>query len=181
MATEDENLADATAALDRLASAAPQAVDPLIETAVGLSMLVAIIMLHGFGIRAINRAFILRTAAFAGDTPRWRVNLLLAAAVLAIAVLHLVETLLLALPLYGGAMLPTLRDSYYFALQSYTTLGDSGLRLPESWQLLGPMIAVAGLFTFGLTAGVLVDILSQIGRIDRADARRKQAAARQDP
>jgi hypothetical protein len=33
-----------------------------------------------------------------------------------------------------------MRDSYYYALESYTTLGEGNVTLPDTWRLLGPII-----------------------------------------
>ena len=41
-----------------------------------------------------------------------------------LSLLHLVETLLWAVPITGDGIIPSLRDSYYFVLESYTTLGE---------------------------------------------------------
>ena len=49
-----------------------------------------------------------------------------------------------------------MRDSYYFVLESYTTLGEGNVTLPDRWRLLGPIIGMSGLFTFGWTGSVLV-------------------------
>ena len=70
-------------------------------------------------------------------------------------------------------MIPSMRDSYYFVLESYTTLGEGTVQLPEPWRLIGPIIAMSGLFTFGWTGSVLVSIMTELGRLDRSRARRE--------
>lgn len=143
---------------------------PLVEVALGLTMLVAVILIHGFGIRVVNRRFSRGWARVTVRSRHWRINLLLAVAVGSLAALHLAETLLIATPLWLAGIMPNLRDSYYFVLESYTTLGEGNLRLPEPWRLLGPIIAMSGLFTFGWTGSVLVSIMTQFGRLDAAQA-----------
>jgi len=39
-----------------------------------------------------------------------------------------------------------MRDSYYYVLESYTTLGCN-ISLPDRWRLIGPIIGMSGLFT----------------------------------
>jgi len=68
-------------------------------------------------------------------------------------------------------LIPSMRDSYYFVLENYTTLGEGNVRLPDQWRLLGPIIAISGLFTFGWTGSVLVSIMTEFGRLDRARAK----------
>ena len=152
---------------------------PLLEVAIGLAMLVGVILLHGFSIRMINRRFSRGWARVTVHTPHWRVNLLLGVAVGSLAALHMLETLVIAAPLAAAGIMPNLRDSYYLVLECYTTLGQGNLRLPEPWRLLGPIIAMSGLFTFGWTGSVLVSIMTEFGRFDSAQA--DEGAARTRP
>lgn len=174
-----DNLAQTGEQLARTGAELAQA-SPLLEVAIGLLMLVVTILIHGVGVRVIVRLFNRRWAGVTTDPRRWRPDLILAVAVGSLATLHLVETLLFALPLYWHGLFATLRDSYCFVLESYTTLGEGALQLPQQWRLLGPIIAMAGLFTFGWTGSVLVSIMAQVGHIDRRQARRAGAADRTD-
>ena len=85
------------------------------------------------------------------NTPRWRVSLLLMVTIGGLTATHLFETLLWSLPIFGLGMVSTLRDSYFFVLESYTTLGGGNVVLPQQWRLVGPMIGMSGIFTFGWT------------------------------
>jgi hypothetical protein len=149
---------------------------PLLEAAIGVLMLVLVIIVHGVCLRVINRRFSRSWSRVTTQTSRWRVDLLLALVVLALATLHMVETLIFAIPLRAAGMFPALRDSYFFVIESYTTLGAGSLSLPEQWRLLGPIIAMAGLFTFGWTGSVLVAVMAQFGHFDRAQAEEEMPA-----
>jgi hypothetical protein len=153
--------------------------DPLVEVMFGLVVLVAIIIIHGTAMRTITRQYSQAWVSVTLTTPRWRVNMLLSAVVAAMAAVHLVETLIWSLPIYGFRMLPTMRDSYFYVLESYTTLGEGTLTLPEEWRLVGPMIAMSGLFTFGWTGSVLVSIMDSVGHLDRRQAVRENIAEQQ--
>lgn len=144
--------------------------NPLVELAVGTIGLVVVIFFHGAGIRLVNRRFSRALVRITPATPHWRGDLLLGLVVGALATLHLVETLIWAAPIYASGTIPDLRDSYYFVLENYTTLGEGGVDLPERWRLIGPVIAMSGLFTFGWTASVLVSIMNQFAALDRAQA-----------
>lgn len=144
--------------------------DPLLEAAIGLAMLVSVILIHGFSLRVINRRFSRGWSRVTVHTRHWRINLLLATAVGSLVGMHMLETLLIAAPLSAAGLQPTLRDSYFFVLESYTTLGEGTLPLPEPWRLLGPFIAMSGLFTFGWTGSVLVSIMTRFGNLDSAEA-----------
>jgi hypothetical protein len=71
-----------------------------------------------------------------------------------------------AVPISAAGIIPSTRDSYYYVLESYTTLGEGNVSLPDRWRLLGPLIAISGLFTFGWTGSVLVSIMNKVGSYD---------------
>jgi hypothetical protein len=146
---------------------------PFLEIGIGLVGLIAIIILHGIGIRFITRHFNSAWVHVDARTPHWRINLILGAAVAALSMLHFVETMLWALPISHAGIIPNLRDAYYYVLDRYTTLGEDALHLPVRWRLLGPIIAMSGLFTFGWTGSVMVSVMGELGRLDRARARRE--------
>jgi hypothetical protein len=147
---------------------------PLWEVVLGTLILIIVIFVHGAGIRTINRRFSEAWIHVKSDTPHWQINSLLAIAIGSLTILHLVETLLWALPIYFTGMIPNMRDSYYYVLESYTTLGEGNVSLPQQWRLIGPIIAISGLFTFGWTGSVLVSIMTDFGKLDatRAKARK---------
>ncbi len=145
--------------------------DPLLELAVGILMLIAVILVHGVRLRLINRRFSRAWSRVTTRTSHWRINLLLISVVGSLAGLHLFETLIFAAPLNAAGLFPHMRDSYYYVLESYTTLGSGRLDLPEAWRLLGPIIAMAGLFTFSWTASALVSIMTRYGSLDGQHAR----------
>jgi hypothetical protein len=149
---------------------------PLFEIAIGTIGLVVVMFFHGIGVRFINRHYSTAWVKVDATTPHWRVNLLLAGVITCFAVVHLVETLIWAVPIHRLGMIPDLRDAYYYVLESYTTLGEGQVSLPDKWRLVGPIIAMSGLFTFGWTGSVLVGIMTEYSQLDRSTARRKQKA-----
>ncbi|WP_373505648.1 ion channel [Aestuariivirga sp.] len=150
---------------------------PVVELVLGLVILTFIIFVHGVGIRTIYREFSRAWVGVEASGTQWRVNLILATTVASMAGLHLVETLLWALPISQAGLIPSLRDSYFYVLESYTTLGEGNVALPEKWRLVGPMIAMSGLFTFGWTGSVLVNIMTEFGKFDRVQARKDKDAS----
>ena len=155
--------------------------NPVLETALGTITLVVIIFVHGAGIRTINRRFSRSWVLMDHTTPHWRMNLLLAFTIGSLAVLHFAETLLWSVPVSAFGLIPSMRDSYYYVLQSYTTLGEGKISPPENWRLIGPIIAMSGLFTFGWTGSVLVSIMTEFGRLDRLRARRQNESPTEVP
>jgi hypothetical protein len=145
---------------------------PVLEIFVGTLFLIVVIFVHGVDIRSISRQFSKSWSHVTSTTPHWRLNLMLAVTIAALAILHFAETLIWAVPLYERAIIPSMRDSYYYVLESYTTLGEGNISLPDRWRLIGPIIAMSGLFTFGWTGSVLVSIMTDFGKLDRLQARR---------
>lgn len=146
--------------------------NPIAEIAVGATGLMMTIFMHGVGIRRLLHISNSQWARFTTHTPAWHVNMLFATVIAALVSLHLAETLTFMLPIYLSGMMPSARDAYYFVLGSYTTVGSADVVPPESWRLIGPIIAMAGLFTFGWTVSLLVSIMADIARFDRARAKR---------
>ncbi len=147
---------------------------PYLEILLGTLILVVVIFVHGIGIRTINRRFNKSWARVHSATPHWRINSLLAVAIGSLTALHLVETLVWAIPISVAGLIPKMRDSYYYVLESYTTLGEGDVALPDQWRLIGPMIAMSGLFTFGWTGSVLVGIMTEFGKLDRKRANEQE-------
>lgn len=145
---------------------------PVLEIILGTLIMIVIIFVHGAGIRTINQRFSKSWIHVNDTTPYWQLNLLLAVTIASLAALHFAETLLWAIPVSVMGLIPSMRDSYYYVLESYTTLGEGNVDLPDRWRLIGPIIAMSGLFTFGWTGSVLVSVMTEFGKLDRVRARR---------
>ena len=140
---------------------------PILETILGIVGIILVIFVHGIGIRIINQRFFESWIRVSEITPRWRINVLLAFTIGSLGTLHFLETLFWAVPGTASGLIPSMRDSYYFVLETYTTLGEGNVTLPNQWRLIGPIIAMSGLFTFGWTGSVLVNIMTEFGKVDR--------------
>lgn len=146
---------------------------PLLELVLGTVGMIVIIFIHGAGIRIINLRFSDAWVRVNELTAHWRINALLAFTIGSLATLHFAETLLWAIPLSAAGLIPSMRDSYYYVLENYTTLGEGTISPPDRWRLIGPIIAMSGLFTFGWTVSVLVSIMTEFGKVDRMRAKQK--------
>jgi hypothetical protein len=146
--------------------------NPNIETVLGVVWLTLVILIHGVGIQKINREFARVWAHVTIRTAHWKVNIILALVIASLTVLHLIETIFWGLPIYALSLVPTWADSYFYVLENYTTLGAGDVRLPEKWRLMGPIIAISGLFTFGWTTGVLVSTMSELTQLNKQRSKR---------
>lgn len=134
------------------------------ELGFGLLVLVLLITVHGWCMGAISKFFGVRFARFGHSAAQWRVNLLVGVTIALLVSVHLMETMIWVLPIWWFGLIDGFRDSIYFVLESYTTLGDAKVGLPYSWRLIGPMIAISGLFTFSWTGSLMVYVVTETGR-----------------
>lgn len=148
----------------------------LTELGAGLLILVVVISVHGWCMGAVSKFFAVRFARFGPDAPQWRVSALVSLTIGLLASVHLMETLLWVLPIWWFGLIDGFRDSFYFVLESYTTLGQATVALPETWRLIGPMIAISGLFTFSWTGSVMVYVMTETGRRHSRGARAAEAS-----
>lgn len=165
------------AAIGQGVAAAVGMANPLVELALATAVLVPVIVLHGWFLNQISKVFSGRFALYSPTTARWRVSALTAGTIAALVVIHLIETLLWTVPIVWFEILGNFSDAYYYVLESYTTLGEGTITLPARWRLVGPVIAISGLFTFGWTASVLVYVMTENGKLHAA---RSKIAARAD-
>jgi hypothetical protein len=148
--------------------------NPITELTLATVVLVFIITIHGWSLGQASKFFSSEFALFSTHTARWRVSLLTGATIALLVIIHLIETLLWTIPLLQFGILDNFRDAYYYVLEAYTTLGEGNIALPDAWRLVGPVIAISGLFTFGWTASVLVYVMNEVGKLH---AERSRAAA----
>ena len=137
---------------------------PLTEVSLTLPGVILVIGLHGWFLGRISRRFAQSFKTFDNHTPRWRVNLLMGMTVGALASAHLIETFIWAIPISYLGLTDTFRHAYSFTLEQYTTLGAGTVTVPAGWSLIGPLIAMSGLFTFGWTGSVLVYVMSELSK-----------------
>lgn len=146
--------------LQHLAEAIPAA-----DVAFGGTLLLVIVLVHATGVRAVTD-HVARRSRLIMQRPRiWRVDLLMATSVLGLLLLHLTETVVWAAALVYGGLVPSWRAAGFFAGNTYTTVGYGTFVLPAGWEMVAPIIAISGLFTFGWSGSVLVDIVARCQRI----------------
>jgi hypothetical protein len=154
------------------------AVIPTADLLFGGGMLIAIMLVHATGVRAVTGHVVRRSAAILLRPTAWRADLLMSGSVFALLSLHLGETFLWACALVYSGLVPDWRAAGFFAGNTYTTVGYGNFVLPPKWEMLAPIIAISGLFTFGWSGSVLVDL---VGRCQKIKDAATQAGVRQHP
>ncbi len=75
---------------------------------------------------------------------------------------------------YAIGALPTLEESVYFSLVSFTTLGYGDVILPKEWRILSGMVATNGFLNFGLLISLMVEALRHV-RLGQHEVRRNRS------
>jgi hypothetical protein len=131
---------------------------PVADALFGGGMLIVVVLFHAAGLGFISEHFARREHLMGGKpAPRWRVDLLMGSAVALLLILHVSENILWTVVLVTTGLLPDWRSAGFFVGNTYTTIGYGTFLLPPKWEMLAPIIAISGLFTFGWSGSVLVD------------------------
>jgi hypothetical protein len=149
-----------------------QASSPVLEILLGTLPLLATLFIHGAGMNIVQWGF--RRHRRSQRVSRLRNSAYFAVTILIMVVTHLSEIGLWTAALIGLGAIESLRDAYYYVAGTYTTLGYGEGTLPAQWRLMAPMIAISGLFAFGWTTSVLMNLVAQVNA-DRDAAERGRA------
>jgi len=125
----------------------------------GGGMLLLIVLIHAAGMRMLTDRFEMSMQSLGPRGSTWRPDLLLGVVVLLMLLLHLIEIWVWSAALVYSGLVADWRAAGFFAANTYTTVGYGTFLLPDGWHMLAPIIAMSGLFTFGWTGSVLVEIV----------------------
>ena len=145
---------------------------PAADVAFGGGLLMLIILIHATGVRAVTYHVARRSRVIMQQPKILRADILMLSSILLLLALHLSETVVWASALVYGGLVTSWRAAGFFAGNTYTTVGYGTFVLPAGWEMLAPIIAISGLFTFGWSGSVLVDIVARCQRIKDAVADR---------
>jgi hypothetical protein len=140
-------------------------------------MLVIIVLIHGACMRLITGHVMRRSKVVAEHPTEWSADVLLAGVIIMMLSVHLFETAVWTTVLVRSHLVNNWGDAGFFAANTYTTLGYGSVILPPHWKMLAPIMAISGMFTFGWTGSVLVDIVGRVNRLkDLAEERSSPAS-----
>jgi Ion channel len=130
------------------------------------------VLVHATGVRFITNHVVARWRTIMLRPTAWRADVLMSSAVFVLLALHLLEMVLWAAALVYSGLVPDWRNAGFFAGNTYTTVGYGAFVLPTGWHMLAPIIAISGLFTFGWSGSVLVDLVGRCQKIKDAAERK---------
>ena len=141
---------------------------PAADLVLGGCMLLLVMLVHATGVRSVTGHVLRRSALILARPAAWRADLLMSGAVFWLLGLHVVEIVLWAAVLVYSGLVHDWRAAGFFAGNTYTTVGYGNFILPNGWHMLAPIIAMSGLFTFGWSGSVLVDLVGRCQKIKDA-------------
>jgi hypothetical protein len=141
----------------------------------GGGMLLLIVLIHAAGMRFVTDRFEMRLQTFGIMHSTWRPDVLMGFVVTLMLLLHLLEIWVWSAALVYSGLVDNWRAAGFFAANTYTTVGYGNFLLPEGWHMLAPIIAMSGLFTFGWTGSVLVEIVRRCQQVKTAAYKAKLA------
>ena len=80
----------------------------------------------------------------------------------ALIFLHMIEAAIWAVFYLRFGLFENFETSFYFSLQSYSTVGYGDVALPQRWRLLGTVEGISGVLLCGLSAAFLFAIVNAL-------------------
>jgi len=146
----------------------------------GCVLAVVVTLIHITGLDRIANLYHRRTRNMvARDWHPFLASWLFGSTILLMLLLHIVDTCIWGSILFGMKLIPNIHDAFYFAANTYTSLGYGDVPLGLDWRELSPLISMSGLFTFACTTSQLFNLVAKHRDIVAAltSKREKDAAA----
>lgn len=150
---------------------------PAADLLVGGGFLLLMMLIHAAGVRFVTGHVVRRSKNILLHPTSWRADILMSSMVLLLLMLHLTEIVAWTTALVQLGIVPSWRAAGFFAANTYTTVGYGSFVLKPQWAMLAPIIAMSGLFTFGWSGSVLVDLVGRCQEIKDAAAARPRRDA----
>ena len=154
---------------------------PIADLLVGGGVLILVVLIHAAGVRSVSNHVARRVEAILRHPSAWHADLLMASIIFLLLALHLFEVFVWSAALVWTGLVTDWRSAGFFAGNTYTTIGYGNFILPLRYQMVAPIMAISGLFTFGWSGSVLVDYVRRIQQIRDAAEASKHPAAEKHP
>jgi len=122
----------------------------------GATMLVVVMIFHGFALLQIAKRYEVKTFLYLSEKRYSSVAICFYISVFGLFLAHLIEIVIWGLAIYLFRLLPDLGDSILFSGSTYTAMGFMEDILPSGWKMLAVIIAFSGMFAFAWTASVMI-------------------------
>ena len=154
---------------------------PVADLIFGGGVLIFIILIHATALRWIGAFLSRRVTSILKHPTLWHADLLMVSVIFQLLALHLFEIFIWSAALVSSGLIPDWHNAGFFAGNTYTTIGYGNFLLPPAWEMVAPIMAISGLFTFGWSGSVLVDYVRRVHEIREAARTRRQGLAKPPP
>jgi hypothetical protein len=120
------------------------------------------LLVYGTAMQLVVRVVVKLIRSGSGEPGYWKSIAVMAIVTAITGAAHLAQIALWAVAFLLCGQVSSLETAVYLSAQSYAAIGYGDVPLSERWRLLGPLEAINGLLLFGLSAGVLFAIMSQL-------------------
>jgi hypothetical protein len=154
---------------------------PVADLVFGGGVLIVVILVHATGLRWVGDYVTRRTLTILAHPTLWHADLLMGAIISLLLTLHLLEIFMWSAALVLSGLIPNWHNAGFFAGNTYTTIGYGNFLLRPEWEMVAPIMAISGLFTFGWSGSVLVDYVRRVHQIRDAAYAKKRGAVSPPP
>ena len=119
-------------------------------------MMLAVTLVHGFGLMAISRVFRLDGDRLEEHDFDLKAIGLMCGIALSIFTLHMIEIVMFALFYIGVDALRAFEEALYYSASAYATLGRTAEYFPSDWRLIGAIEALIGFLMIGWSTAFVV-------------------------
>jgi len=133
---------------------------------VALALTSVTVIAHAFGMKWARRYFKRYLSLVMTRKPLKSPQTVMIVIVAIMMITHFSEVIIWALFYALRGIQPDWLSSVYFSVYSYTTLGASGISVPEHWRGIGGFEAMAAMLMFGWSTAVLASAVVELHRLD---------------
>lgn len=119
-------------------------------------MMLAVTLVHGFGLMAISRVFRLDNERLEEHAFDYKAVGLMCGIALSIFTLHMIEIAMFALFYIWVEALSQFDEALYYSASAYATLGRTAEYFPSDWRLIGAIEALIGFLMIGWSTAFVV-------------------------
>ncbi len=155
---------------------------PVADLVFGGSFLIVVMLVHAAGLRLVGDHVSKRVHSILQRPSLWHADLLMGSIIFLLLALHMFEIFVWSAALVFSGLIPNWHDAGFFAGNTYTTIGYGAFVLSATWEMVAPIMAISGLFTFGWSGSVLVDYVRRIQQIrDAVHAKKRGLPPPREP
>ena len=130
----------------------------IIEFLTAAGLIVMTVTVHSAGLSLLIRGLAWSHAL--GKSGFWFVTSVVVCLTCWLLLVHLVEVLLWGVFYFWQGCIPDIRSALFFSGGAYTTVGYSGVTMPEQWQMLALLETLTGILMVGLSTGLFFALVS---------------------